>query len=387
MHKESQRKLIVLSLKWYDQRIHQGVLEYAKDHDWDVVASPHMSQALDIPEASGQIVMLGDRDRRRAQIAMQCGKPVVDLGLYRPDLDLPRVLPDNYEGGRLAAEAFIERGFTNLAVFSTQSYWYVNDRTAGFRDAAKKKHLSCREWHIDQPDLHKGSFQLDDPVKKKLQKWLMETPKPLAVFAIEDESAALLLRASLYLGIEIPEEIALIGVNNDPLICPYTAVPLSSVDLNWEGVGFEAAALLDRLMAGKKQKSGIRKIPAAGFILRESSDMIAVEDIRVSRAIRYIWENSHRSITVTEISRALGLPLRTLQWAFQKHLQCSINDEIAKSRVREVESRLLNTDRKIEQIAKDLQFSSAQYLNHFFSKTTGITPNEYRRQHRLAGDS
>lgn len=380
--KPSDRKLIILSLKWYDIRIHHGVLAYAKDKDWDVIASPHSSLALDIPEADGQIVMLGDNDRRRVQLAVNSSKPVVDLGLYRPDIELPRVLPDNYGAGRLAAQAFLERGFTNLAVFSAQSFWYVKNRTDGFRDAAAKKRIKCEEWHIEQSDLHKGSFEPLGTLQKRLEKWLTEAPKPLAVFSVEDEGSALLMRVCAHLGLEVPEQVALIGTNNDPLICPYTAVPLSSIDLNWEGVGFEAAAQLDRLMNGGSRKATIHEVQLAGFIGRESSDIIAVNDLRVSRALRYIWENSYRPITVTEISKSLGVPLRTLQWAFQKHLNCGINDEISKSRMQRIQTLLLHSDRKIESIAKDLHFSSAQYLNNFFTMEAGMTPTEYRRKHK-----
>ncbi len=380
MQNKKSRKLIVLSLKWYDIRIHQGVLDYAKDHDWDVLANPHSPQALDIPEVDGQIVMLGDNDRRRTKIALEAFGPVVDLGCYRPDIEFPRVLPDNYRGGQLAAEFFLERGYTNLAVFSTQTHWYVNDRLNGFRDTVVDEGASCDHWHVPQTDLHKGSFDPSSTLKNRLEEWLTQAPKPLAVYAIEDEGAAILLRACLQLGIAVPEQVSLIGTNNDPVVCPYTAVPLSSVDLNWEGVGFEAAAMLDKLMQGQTLPETLHKVLPEKMVSRKSSDAIAVKDLRVAKTLSYIWENSRGPITVPEIAKYVGVPLRTLQWAFQRSMDCSLLDEINRQRLKHVKALLCDTDRSIEKIAVELRFSSAQYLNHFFSKATGITPSEYRQQ-------
>ncbi len=380
MQNTKSRKLIVLSLKWYDIRIHQGVLNYAKDHDWDVLANPHIPQALDIPEVDGQIVMLGDNDRRRTKIVVEAAGPVVDLGRYRPDIKLPRVLPDNYRAGQLAAEFFLERGYMNLAVFSTQTHWYVDDRLNGFRDTIGDEGASCEHWYVAQTDLHKGSFDPSSTLKNRLEEWLTHAPKPLAVYAIEDEGAAMLMRACLQLGIAVPEQVSLIGTNNDPVICPYTAVPLSSVDLNWEGVGFEAAAMLDRLMQGKALPEMLHKVLPEKMVSRKSSDAIAVKDLRVAKTLSYIWENSRGPITVPEIAKHVGVPLRTLQWAFQKSMDCSLLDEINRQRLKHVKTMLRDTDRSIEKISGELRFSSAQYLNHFFSKATGITPSEYRQK-------
>ncbi|MGE4489008.1 MAG: DNA-binding transcriptional regulator [Kiritimatiellales bacterium] len=376
---EHSRKLIVLSLRWYDIRIHQGILEYAKDHNWDVVASPHMSNPLDIPEADGQIVMLGSRDHRRMKLVEASRAPAIDLGHYNT-LGIPRVYPDNVMAGEIAALEFIERGFVNFAVFSTQSHWYVDDRKKGFRRTIENKGFSCQDWHLPQTDPHKGSFSPDGHDRKVIEKWLTHVDKPLAIFSIEDEGAAMLLRACRQLGIAVPEQVALIGANNDPVICPYTEVSLSSVDLNWEGVGYEAAARLDQLMQGKKLKKSVILVPPKGLVSRKSSDTIAVNDLRVALALSYIQENSDRPITVTEITENVGIPLRTLQWAIQKSLGRSLQDEISRIRVERIEDLLKNTDRKIGQIAEDLNFSSAQYMNHFFAKATGVTPNEYRKQ-------
>lgn len=380
---EDKRKLVVLSLKWYDVRIHQGLLEYARANRWDVVASPHMSQPLDIPEADGQIVMLGPNDQRRARLLEKSRLPAVDLGNYSP-MDLPRVYPDNVMAGRLAAEEFLARGFTRFAVFSTQSHWYVEDRRKGFCLALGRQGFVAESWHLPQTDLHKGSFSTDGPIRKTIEKWLAESEKPIAVYTIEDEGAAMLMRACHQLGIAVPEQVALIGTNNDPVICPYTEVPLSSIDLNWEGVGYAAAAQLDLLMQGKKPKNQLVLVPPKGLAPRKSSDTIAMKDIRVALALSYIQENSHRHVSVSEITKALGVPLRTLQWAFQKALNCSIQDEISRRRIERITDMLLNTHRNVSQIACELGFSSAQYMNHFFSKTTGKTPYEFRQEKQKA---
>lgn len=380
---KSQRKLIVLSLKWYDVRIHKGILAYAKDRQWDVIANPHLVQPLDIPEADGQIVMIGPNDQRRARLVEKRNAPAIDLSHYT-SVDLPRVYPDNIEAGRLAAEEFLSRGFTQFAIYSTQSHWYVEDRRKGFCERVEKHGLTAENWHLPQTDLHKGSFSPSGSVRRTIETWLGNSAKPIAIFAIEDEGAALLMRACHQLGIAVPEQVALIGANNDPVICPYTEVPLSSIDLNWEGVGYEAAAQLDLLMQGKPPKKEPLLVTPKGLVSRKSSDTLALSDVRVALALSYIQDNCHRHVTVVEITKELNIPLRTLQWAFQKTLNCSIQDQISKHRLQCIKDMLVNTHRNVGQIAGELGFSSAQYMNHFFSKATGITPNEYRRKKLVA---
>ncbi len=380
---DKNRKLIALSLKWYDVRIHQGILEYAKNKQWDIVANPHMGLALDIPEADGQIVMLGPNDQRRARLVEEHNVPAVDLSHYS-SLDIPRIYPDNKKVGRLTAEEFLSKGFTQFAVFSTQSHWYVDDRRYGFCTATGEKGFVAQNWHMPQPDQHKGSFSPSGTDRETIEKWLIESPKPIAVYAIEDEGAAMLMRACHYLGLSVPEQVAFIGTNNDPVICPYTEVPLSSIDLNWEGVGYEAAAQLDRLMQGEPLEKRLSLIEPKGLIPRKSSDIVAIEDLRVATALSYIKANCHRHLSVSEITKELDMPLRTLQWAFKRSMNCSIQDEVSRCRLGHVKKMLLTTDRNIGQIAKDLGFSSAQYMNHFFSKSTGQTPNEFRQGNRVA---
>ena len=380
---ESNRKLIVLSLKWYDIRIHQGVLEYAKNQNWDVLASPHQPEAMEIPEADGQLVMLGPNDQRRSRLVEKSNLPTIDLSHYS-SLDLPRVYPDSVEAGRLAAVEFMKRGFTQFAIYSTQTHWYVDARRKGFCTTLGEKGYAAESWHMPQTDSHKGSFSPSGPIRNTIQKWLTESTKPIAVYAVEDEGAAMLMRACHQLGISVPEQVALIGTNNDPVICPYTEVPLSSIDLNWEGVGYEAAAQLDQLMQDRPLQAKLTLVPPKALVVRKSSDTVAVTDLRVAKALTYIQDNSHRHVSVTEIAKMLAVPLRTLQWAFQKALGCSIQDEISKRRAERVKHMLLNTDRNVGQIADDLGFSSAQYMNHFFVKGTGGTPNEYRQKKMAA---
>jgi len=380
---ESQRKVIVLSLKWYDVRIHRGVLEYARNKHWDVMASPHQSQALEIPEADGQIVMLGPNDQRRSRLVQEATIPAIDLSHYN-SLDIPRVYPDSVQAGRLAAIEFMERGFTQFSVYSTQPHWYVEERRQGFCAALAEKGFTAKSWHMPQTDSHKGSFSPRGPARNTIQKWLTESAKPIAIYAIEDEGAAMLMRACHQFDISVPEQVALIGTNNDPVICPYTEVPLSSIDLNWEGVGYEAAAQLDQLMQGKPLQEQLTLVSPKGLVVRKSSDAVAVADLRVAKALSYIQDNSQRHVSVTEITKVLDMPLRTLQWAFQKSMNCTIQDEISKRRAERVKDMLLNTDRNVGQIAVDLGFSSAQYMNHFFVKSTGETPNEYRQKNITA---
>jgi LacI family transcriptional regulator len=208
---------------------------------------------------------------------------------------------------------------------------------------------------------------------------LKRLPKPLAVFCYNDCIAADIIAACDEQGIDVPGEVAVLGVDNDSMLCESINTPLSSVRHDLEGMAYEAAALLDRLMAGKKAPRRIRRVPPRGIVTRRSTDILAVDDPRVARALRFIWDQySRATLSVPDVAQAVGVNRRVLEKAFRAELGHGINEELIQARLRAVVNRLETTDLSITDIASQTGYTRPNHLFRTFRRHFGVSPREYR---------
>lgn len=389
-------KKIVFSTRWYESRVHHGVLKYAQSRHWDVISSHHMHEvAFAAPNADGQIVEIGVRDRRRLRLIREYKGPVVGLEDLGDGLEIPRVHMDNCSAGRLAARHLLDRGFTTFATLSRLKHQYAQNRVKGFRQEVETAEgCSIAEFRCDGLWAHVGSnksdrlwAQIDAGTNGQIlqaMRNLLELPRPVGVFCVDDEDAAALIRFLESQQIHVPEEFAVVGVNNDPIVCPYARIPITSVDPDFEAIGFKAAELLDEMMQGKKIPAKTYTVPAKEVVVRRSSDILAVEDLLVARALRFIWDRSESWISIGDIAAHVETPVRTLQWRFSKAMGQTLQDEMTRSRIEVVKERLLNTDKSAQKIAEEMNFSSVQYMNRQFSKETGISPLKFRKSRQAS---
>ena len=168
-----------------------------------------------------------------------------------------------------------------------------------------------------------------------------------------------------------------------PGFCELCSPPLSSVAISAQRAGYEAAALLDQLMRGQAAGHLVTAQPS-GVVRRQSTDLMAVGDARVARALRFIQENSRRVIGVEEVARAASLSRRALGALFREHLGRTVGDEIHRRRVESITRLLVATNRSVAQIAQDIGFRSEKHLARYFQRRSGLTPREYRRRHGTA---
>ncbi|MDD2710666.1 MAG: helix-turn-helix domain-containing protein [Verrucomicrobiae bacterium] len=183
-------------------------------------------------------------------------------------------------------------------------------------------------------------------------------------------------------GIRIPDEVALMGVDNDELICKGTTPPLTSVALSIRRAGCEAAAVLDRLMAGKKVVGKRALIRPTHVETRQSTDLIAVADANLAKTIRFIRQNANRVILAKEVAAFSGLSRRALQDRFQRVTGHPLSDEIARTRVQHISRLLVETNMPIASIAQSMGYAADAHIARFFRRCTGMTPLQYRRAHR-----
>lgn len=308
------------------------------------------------------------------------GLPTVELGIARPAQTMPHVTGNNVDMGETAAKHFMDRGFRNFAWYSKSGHRIAEDRFKGFSDALKKRGFSCQRLVLED------KFPAGEFSWQAQQEWISGTicahPLPCAVYAFNDLQAVDLIAACLFAGIRIPEEVAVMGTDDDPLICPTAAVPLSSIKHDVEAVGYRAAQELDAIINGAPSERKIIQIPHHGIAIRQSTNSFAVNDPHVAAALRYIHENFHRSISVIDIVEASGSSRRALEARFKRHVDQSVLGTLNKVRMDNCCHLLRATDFSIADIAAQSGFNTPEYLHRVFLKKQGLTPRQYRMQLR-----
>ena len=215
---------------------------------------------------------------------------------------------------------------------------------------------------------------------QKTQRWLRQLVKPVAILCCEDAPARYLADVCSQIGLRVPEDVALLGVGNDDLDCTLTQPTLSSIAVPTERIGFEAAALLDRLMAGEADTPGPLLLPPLHVITRHSTDLTAVDDEAVQAALRHIRQHSHEDLSVDQVARAIAVGRRLLERRFRSVLGRSVLEEINRVRVERAKDLLANTHLPIATVAQRSGFATTRRLDVVFARHAGLCPRAYRHQ-------
>lgn len=308
-------------------------------------------------------------------------------------LEVPKVLPyltaDSVQAGRLAAEHFLERGFKHFAYYSPSSYFWSVRRRDGFCQRLRKAGFTANVYNSEEiAEKHdKYDWQSGRTWMKGLEelvKWLQSLPKPVGLMACDDTIGYDLIEAAGEAGIRIPEEVAVIGVFNDDVLCNAAQPPLSSVAINLELAGYQAAQLLNSIIIGRKKMTGQAILAQAVHVIaRQSSDIIAINDTDVAAAVSFIRKNFSLHIQVADIVESAACSRRSLETKFRKTLGRSIMKEVMRMRIEYIASLLLESDMSIDKITKASTFDSVSHLIRVFKKHKGIPPNAFRKTHSI----
>ena len=303
--------------------------------------------------------------------------PVVEISSVRKDLGLPCVMEDNEEIGRLGAQHLLER---NLKNFVWAPFWddAVNEeRFEGFSATLRAGGFDCVRL---LPVNTRKSPQMNRTLRRKsVLKAIRSLGYPLGVFCYNDCVAADIVDACIENGILIPVQVAVLGVDNDPVICDCVQVPLSSVRHDLEGMAYEAAALLDRLMDGHSPPKTPKRITPKGVVTRKSTEILAVENPAVAQALGFIQTNFARAnLSVDDIVAHGQLPRRSLERAFRAELGRTILHEILRVRTNHAQKLLETSNQSINDIATRSGFTSINHFYRVFGDRTGQTPRPFR---------
>jgi LacI family transcriptional regulator len=372
------QKRVLIALGWYDYRLHRGIEKYALEHGWSL--SANFAREKVVPwgwEGNGILAWLGAGDDL-AEFVKHARTPTVDFSFRRPHLAFPRVLEDHVHAAHLVADHYLARGFTNFMFYSDADNWSYEERGHGFIEALKQAGHACMwlRWH------QSVAYRTGREQWKRKRDWLVGqiklAPKPLAVFAANDEQALDVLESCESAGLTIPEDVAIVGAENNLLAPDAMHTPISSVDTNLELLGYRGAALLDDLMNGKPAPKNPIRVPAAGLITRKSSDLLAVLHKGVAKALRFIWEHSHEPISVKDLVGVAAMSRRGLHKAFLEHLGRTPGVELHRVRIERAKRLLTESDHKMEVLAGMCGYQSANSFCVAFKQATGRSPKQYR---------
>lgn len=363
-----------------------GIAEYAREAGWILesrlfafLSLGQREQYLASTRVDGILSMVRKADPGLREVVANADVPVVDLWQYHPEFKVPRVLPDHEAAGHLAADHLMDLGLKRLLFYS-----HAIDRLAirrdGFRDAARARGVKIDEiWWDSQTPVPEGLGRVG---------WLAGQLKafahPLGVMAGNDVVASDVLDAAEYAGLRVPEDVAVIGVDNHPILAELGAIPLTSVDIARARVGYEAAALLDRMIDGEKPPQNPILVAPAGVVTRRSTQMLAVSDPDIIEAIRFIQEHFREPITVTDVAAKTFLSRRRLQDRFHAALGHGMSEEITRQRLEFSKHLLMQSEHKISSIATMAGFASLDHLGKVFRRELGTTPQAYRQAYHPA---
>ena len=380
-------------LSEYGRDVLAGVSDYIRTRrHWIMFGDPErvVAPVEEIGRWQGDGIIAHILDEKTARAMAGARLPVVNVssmlaqvpdrqsGQRGSKIGFPTVLPDNAAVGRLAAAHFLDRGFEAFGFCGFSGHRYSQARGEAFAARLAEAGHACA-MHDSAPPQEAKRW---DRLQGELAAWVASLPKPAAIMGCNDVRARHVARVCLDYDIRVPEDVALIGADNDELVCEMSYPPLSSMDLSAQRVGYEAAVLLERLMSGESPPERPIVVPPVGVVTRQSSDVLAIPDSDVADALRFIRDNYARPIGVEEVVAATSASRRVLERRFTQHLSSTIHKQIAAARLAHAKALLVHSDEPAGEVALRCGFNYVQQFNTLFKRAMEVTPTEYRRRYR-----
>jgi LacI family transcriptional regulator len=292
--------------------------------------------------------------------------------------DLPVIKTDSKSIAKMASTHFIEKGLKNFAFCGFEDYEWSKGRSFYFNqfnnEAGYKTHI-----YLPPDKISKNEWEDE---QHHVSEWVKSLPKPVGIFACNDDRGQHILEVCKVLNLKVPDDVAVLGVDNDPMICDIGDPPLSSIALNVESAGYQAAKLMDDLINNNRVTNKKIIVTPTHIIQRQSSDILAVDDYEVAKAIQYIKKNAKYKIFVKDVVKSTNISRRTLERRFKNAIRRSIYDEIQHVRIGLISNLLLETDLPISQITSFFDFTDAEHISRYFKKEKGIGLRDFRKLHQ-----
>lgn len=372
----------------FDSRVMQGIADFVRSRSgWQLFFHEDRHGHKQPPDFEGwpaDGVICSCRLLKASACEGRWGVPVVAFGgtwAGNPACShcLHCVAADHAAVGRIGADHLLQRGFRHLAFCG---YGCEGDRdwsmprAEAFAQRAAEATIPCLTFNPN------GESDSWPTIHRTLADWIRILPRPVGLMAANDRRARQVIEACHHLGIKVPEEIAVVGVDDDPIVCELCQPSISSVDPSGHQIGQTTAALLDALMDGQPCQHGVKIIQPTGVTERRSSDIIAVQDKLASAALAYVRSHACEGIKIAHVAGALNISRSTLQTRFKYAVGRTIHDEMRRVRIETARRLLTNTDLPIKQVADRSGFQTVQHMTAVFRQLLGTTPAACRQAAR-----
>lgn len=373
-------KRIALVVPYYDAPFYAGIGRYiALRRNWRVSRFAwfdSMPRSLDPFPFDGIIVQLFKQTL--FDDIQKTGRPAVNVSDFRTDWPIPHVFSDNRAIGQMGAQHLLERGFKRLAFAASRGNIWSDLREEGFCQVVGKAGLPCSTLVMDGRGAPVMSQRRDSFVE-----WLRQQIKPFGVMAANDATARILLEIALDSGIKVPEDMAIVGVDNSVIACDLVELPISSIEPDFARIAFEAATMLDRQMQGEKLSNEPVLIPPMGVNIRQSTDVMAIEDPEVSQALSFIRINLADVNILDHLVEEVARSRRWVERRFRKVLGRSLMEEVMRARLSRAQQLLRETDLPMPEVASFSGFTDLNHLGRSFKRELSMTPTAYRKAFRF----
>ena len=387
--------LIIETSGVYGRRVLRGVSRYLSSYgNWAIFLDEreriaHPPQWLADWEGDGVICRATTPDL--ALMLRQRGLPAIDCNEHRGFLGLPYIASDTEAIGAMAARHLLERGFKRIAFCGFEGELWSQNRLQGVRKAIETNEPSanaqlCSVFELPSEPRERNGIQ----ERKHLCQWIESFTFPIGIVACNDVCGQYILDACRTVGVAVPEQVAVVGVDNSETLCELCVPPLSSVMPAAEKLGFEAAAWLDRLMKAKantiENNASVEQIylPPIEVVTRQSSDAWAVDDPAIARALQFMRARACDAVSVAEVAAHVRMSRATLERNFRRQLNCSPQQEIRRIQLKRVQHLLRETDLPLAQIAELAGYKHPEYMMAQFKNTYGQTPSQWRKAQLMA---
>lgn len=384
--------LLIESSRAYGRGLLLGIAKYVREHGAWSITLQEQSLCDDIPDwlekrwrGDGIITRLDNP--KMVGLIRRLRLPVVYLRTVPPEFEAPAVMTNNAAAARLAFEHLRVRGFRHYAFCGFDGADYSDTRRDHFVQFVTAAGLRC---HVFEGVKHRHNASTVTYEREGLRdgervaRWIRGLPKPVGVMVCNDMRGQQLLDACRAVGAGVPDQVGVVGVDNDEVLCDLSDPPLSSVEPDMERIGFEGAVLLDQMMAGKKPPLAPIRIDPKGVVARRSTEVLAIEDGHIATVIRFVREHACEGIDVSDLVKVVPLSRSTLERRFVKVIGHSPKDEIMRVRLNRAKQLLADTSLPIEFVAEKVGLEHTEYLSRIFKKKVGLTPSRFRSQSRAA---